>query len=56
MQLVNQQSSSEIDRDMFGGNPFEFHCFMTVFDEGVEKKIEDPCAKLTCLIKYTTGK
>ena len=28
---------------------------MTAFDEAVEKKIEDPHGKLTCLIKYTTG-
>ena len=53
--LVNQQSASEIDIDVFGGNPLEFHYFMAVFDEVVEKKIEDPCGKLTCLIKYTIG-
>ena len=28
---------------------------MAVFDEAVEKKIEDPCGKLTRLIKYTIG-
>ena len=38
---------------MCGGNPLEFNYFIAVFDEAVEKKIEDPCAKLT-LIKYTT--
>ena len=53
--LVNQQSAPEIDTDVFDGNPLEFHYFMAVFDEAVEKKIEDPCGKLTCLIKYTTG-
>ena len=41
--LVNQQSAPEIDIDVFGGNPLEFHYFMAVFDEAVEKKIEDPC-------------
>ena len=51
--LVNQQSAPEIDIDVFGGNPLEFHYFMAVFDEVVEKKIEDPCGKLTRLIKYT---
>ena len=54
--LVNQQSAPEIDIDVFGGNPLEFHYFMAVFDEAVEKKIEDPRGKLTRLIKYTTGK
>ena len=38
-----------------GGNPLEFHYFMAVFDEAVEKKIEVPRGKLTRLIKYTTG-
>ena len=52
--LVNQQSASEIDIHVFGGNPLEFHYFMAVFDEDVENKIEDPRGKLTCLIKYTT--
>ena len=36
--LVNQQSAPEIYIDVFGGNPFEFHYFMAVFDEAVEKK------------------
>ena len=53
--LVNQQSAPEIDIDVFGGNSLDFHYFMAVFDEAVEKKIENPCGKLTCLIKYTTG-
>ena len=53
--LVNEQSAPEIDTDVFGGNPVEFHYFMAVFDEAVEKKIEDPRGKLTRLIKYTTG-
>ena len=52
---MNQQSVTEIDIDVFGGNPLEFHYFMTVFDEAVEKKIDDPRGKLTRLIKYTTG-
>ena len=52
--LVNQQSAPEIDIDVFGKNPLEFYYFMAVFDEVVEKKLEDPCGKLACLIKYTT--
>ena len=53
--LVNQQSAPEIDTDVFGGNPVGFHYFMAVFDEALEKKIEDPRGNLTCLIKHTTG-
>ena len=40
---------------MFGGKPLEFHYFMAVFDEAVEKKIEDTRGNLIHLIKYTTG-
>ena len=43
--LVNQQSVPEIEINVFGGNPLEFHYFMAVFDEGVGKKIEDPRGK-----------
>ena len=53
--LVNQQSAPEIDIDVFGGKPWEFHYFVAVFDEPVEKKIEDPRGKLIRLIKYATG-
>ena len=51
--LVNQQSTPEVDIDVFRGNPLDF--FMAVFDEAVEKKIENPHGKLTPLIKYITG-
>ena len=49
--LINQKSAPEIDIDVFGGNSLEIHCFMAVFDEAVEKKIEAPRGKRTCLIK-----
>ena len=39
--LINEQSAPEIDIDVFGGNPVEFHKLMAVFDEAVEKKIEE---------------
>ena len=45
--LVNQESAPDIDIDVFGGKPSEFHHFVAVFDEPVEKKIEDPRGKLT---------
>ena len=53
--LVNQQSATEMDIDVFGGNPLEFHYFVAVFNKAVEKNIEDPHRKLTRFIKYTTG-
>ena len=33
----------------------EFHYFMAVFKEVVEKRVDDERGKLTCLIKYTKG-
>ena len=54
-QLLKQQSASDIDIDIFSGNPMDFNCFMAVFNEIVEEKVDDPSKKLTELIKYTTG-
>ena len=51
--LLNQQAAPEIDIDVFDGNPVEFHYFMAVFNEVVEKRIDDEKGKLTRLIKYT---
>ena len=53
--LVNQQSTPEIEKNVFGGKQLEFHYFLPVFNEAIKKKIEDPCGKLTQLTKYTTG-
>ena len=33
----------------------DFHYFMAVFKEVVEKRVDDERRKLTCLIKYTKG-
>ena len=52
---MKQQSATEIDLDVFDGNPLNFHYSMTVFREAVEKKIEDPCGRFIQLIKSTTG-
>ena len=55
MPTLNPQSAPEIDLQVLGGNPSEFHYFTAVLDEAFKMKIEDPCVKLTRLIKYTTG-
>ena len=54
-QLSKQQSAPGVGIDVFDGNPPNFKCFMTLFREVVESKIEDPRGRLTRLIKYTTG-
>ena len=53
--LLSQQAASEVDIDMFDGDSMEFHYFMAVFHEAVEKKIDDARGRLTRLIKFTKG-
>ena len=53
--LVKHQSAPDVDLDVFYGNPLEYHYFMTLFHELVEKRLEDPRGRLTRLIKYTKG-
>ena len=53
--LVKQQSAPDADLDVFDGNPLEYHYFITLFHDLVEKGIEDPRGRLTRLIKYAKG-
>ena len=53
--LIEQQDAAEVDIDTFSEDPLEYHYFMEVFKEVVEKRIEDPRGRLTRLIKYITG-
>ena len=55
-ELLRQQSAPELDIDIFDGNPMDFHYFMAVFKEVVEKKVTDSRGRLTRLIKFTKGK
>ena len=53
--LLQQQSAPDVDMEEFNGNPLNYHYFMALFKEVVEKKIDEPRGRLTRLIKYTTG-
>ena len=53
--LVREQSAPQVDMEPFEGNPVDFIYFMSMFQEPVEKKIDDPRGRLTRLIKYTRG-
>ena len=53
--LLKQQSAPDVDLDVFDRNPVEYHNFMTLFHELVEKQIEDPRWRLTRLIRYAKG-
>ena len=41
--------------DVFSGDPFECHTFMSVFDENIDSKIDDPQIKSIRIIRYTKG-
>ena len=53
--LLRQQAASDGDINIFSGDPVDYHYFTVVFEEVVEKKIDDPQGRLTRLIKYTDG-
>ena len=53
--LVREQSAPQVDMEPFEGNPLDFTYFMSMFQESVEKKIDDPRRRLTRIIKYTRG-
>ena len=45
--LVREQSTPQVDMEPFEGNPLDFTYFMLMFQESVEKKIDDPRGRLT---------
>ena len=52
--LLRQQAAPDADINTFTSDPVDYHYFIAVFDEVVEK-IDDPWHSLTRLIKYTDG-
>ena len=53
--LLQRQAAPRIDIEKFGGNLINYQCFMSIFKEVVEDRIEDPTGRLIRLIKYTDG-
>ena len=53
--LLQLQAAPEVDMEEFDGNPLNYRCFMALFAEIVETKIEEPRRRLARLIKFTTG-
>ena len=53
--LLKQQLAPDMDVDVFNVNPVEYHNFMTLFHELVEKQIDDLRGRLSPLIRYMTG-
>ena len=52
-EVVRQQTTPELEIDIFDGNPMDFNCFMEVFKEAVGNKVTDSRGRLTYLIKFT---
>ena len=50
--LSKRHSAADVDLDIFDVSPLEYHNFMTLFHELVEKRIDDPRGRLTRLIRY----
>ena len=48
--LLRQQASLDVDSNIFKGDPVDYHYFIAVFDEVVEKKIDDLWGRLKKLI------
>lgn len=40
--LSRHQAALDVDNDKFIGDPVDYHYFINVFDEAVEKKVDDP--------------
>ena len=53
--LLKMQSAPDIDMDVFTGDPLDYQYFMSLFEELIEKKVDDPLGRLARLIKYTRG-
>ena len=53
--LFRQQVAPDVDINISSGDLVNYHYFIAVFEEVVEKKIDDPQGRLTRLMKYTHG-
>ena len=49
--LIRQQAAPDVDINIFSGDPVDYHYFIVVFEEVVEKKIDDPRGRLARLSK-----
>ena len=53
--FVREQSAPQFDMESFEGNPLDFIYFKLMFQESVEKKIDNLRGRLTRLIKSNQG-
>ena len=55
-EIATLVSLPSVEIDNFDGDPLKYHSFMAVFDDSIDKVISSDSAKLTRLLRYTTGK
>ena len=53
--MIEQQAAPDIEMEYFDGNPLEYHHFIDLFREVVEKWVQDPKGRLLRLLKYKRG-
>ena len=54
-QMLQQQAAPEVDIESYAGDSLDYHYFVALFDEVVERNILDARGRLTRLIKFTKG-
>ena len=54
--LLCQQAAPEVNVEVFNGSPLNFQCFMLVFKDVIETKLDYTRWGLIRLIKCTSGK
>ena len=45
----------KVEIEKFSGDPLQYHAFIAVFDENVDKVTQQPSSKLSRLLQYTDG-
>ena len=53
--MIEQQAARNVEMETFDSNPLEYHHFMDLFREVVEKWMQDPKERLLRLLKYARG-
>jgi hypothetical protein len=54
-ELLTMLNLPKVELDCFDGNPLQYHSFMTVFDDTVDKVVREGTTKLTRMLQYTSG-
>ena len=53
--MLQYQGALEVEIGKFSGNPLEYHYFVSMFSQAVEKKVSDQTGRLIKQLKFTDG-